>query len=116
MPFKHRDLISRIIANSIYVPETDAWIWIGNISNSGYPRLSFRENGRVVKRYVHRLIITEIHGERLRKNNIGAHIDNNKLNVNPDNIARSTQKQNIRDCVVQGRHFTPFRVERGAQD
>lgn len=113
MPFKYDSPIERLLANSVtdetmVYDGTFCWCWLGSVktSRSGktYPRMGIRVRGRNVTVTVHRWIITKIKGRRLSKRQVGMHMCNNTMCVNPGHIIGGTQKMNIRQCVAQGRH------------
>lgn len=113
MPFKYPSPIERILANSV-VDETMlyegafCWTWLGSVKTSRqgktYPRIGVRVRGKNVTLTVHRYIITRIKKRRLSKRQVGMHLCNNTMCVNPGHIVGGTQKRNIRQCVRDGRH------------
>lgn len=110
MPFKYADPVERLIAHSVMVGE--CWIWTGAVNNVGRPVISVRINGKVKKITCARYIAQFIHGMKWGRNQsrrkVGAHSCDNGACVNVAHVNGSTQKQNIRECVARGRHYSPF--------
>lgn len=101
----------RLAAHSVVDETTGCWIWTGSINNVGRPRIAVRLNGRSRWVTVARFIVQFVHGVRwgrnLSRRKVGAHSCDNGLCANPDHVAPSTQKRNVRECVERGRH-DPF--------
>ena len=101
------------MANSYLDVATQCWLWTGAVNNVGRPTIGIRENGRPRKILVSRYVAQFIDGEKLkrersRKRNVRAHSCDNALCVNPGHLKRSTQKQNVRECVARGRHISGY--------
>jgi len=121
---RYASLGDRIIANSYLSEElfyngTPCWIWTGAISRnrSGmqYGRMNFRyksgpRKGKVHGEAAHRMSVKAFHkGKRITPKTVVMHLCNNSLCVNPDHLRGGTQEKNVRQCVKDGRHKTPFR-------
>ncbi|WP_341249261.1 hypothetical protein [Cupriavidus pauculus] len=119
MPFKYPDLCHRIVANSVmavdsFYEDTPCWLWMGKRNSSGYPVISLRwksgpRKGKVRNALAHRVSLMEFKQRRLSAKSVAKHLCNNPVCVNPYHLAGGTQKSNVRQCVKEGRHFTPFR-------
>lgn len=122
MPFKYREPIDRIMANSV-VSDTEGmmvrgewspcWIWVGKtrLGNRGkrYGAISTRfkngpRKGKVRIEAVHRYVLREIKGRKLTPRSVGMHLCNVSLCCHPDHLGGGTQKANVRQCVNEGRH------------
>lgn len=118
MPRKYDSPIDRIIANTILSTErfydgTPCWEWIGtrkaNRSGTFYGTISVRVGGRVKKELVHRFVLREIKGRLLTRKSVGRHLCNNTLCAAPLHLVGGTQRTNVRQCVREGRHYTPWK-------
>lgn len=98
------------------------WKWIGKVSWSNsangrikkpYPVMTMRykkgpRKGKVYNARVHRVVVKEFLGKRVTPKMVVMHLCNNSLCVNPSHLLGGTQKKNVRQCVEEGRHKTPF--------
>jgi HNH endonuclease len=53
---KYRDMIERLIANSVFDPVTECWVWIGprdKRASTPYGKINVYENGRTRTRQAH---------------------------------------------------------------
>lgn len=110
--------MDRIIANSAPSLElayngTPCWEWLRRVNNQGYPTMTRRlkrgpRKGKVVTVYAHREAV-KASGRRLTPRQVVMHLCNNISCVNPEHLKGGTQRQNMRQCVEEGRHFTPWR-------
>ena len=123
MPFRYTDLRERIIANSM--PAEDSawngsrcWLWLGatHTGNRGmrYPTMTMRyksgpRKGKVHTVRVHRKVVEVFLGRRVTPKMVVMHLCNNSLCVNPEHLRGGTQKANVRQCVKDGRHYSPLR-------
>lgn len=115
---KYVDLCERIIANSVLSADnfyngTPCWEWVGKFRN-GYPAITRRyksgpRKGKVYNTGVHRLAIVVFKGRRMTPKMVAQHLCNNKQCVNPEHLKGGSQASNVRQCVEDGRHKTPFR-------
>lgn len=120
---KYRDIGERIMANSVIAEDaayngTRCWLWIGKVQRNrcgvAYPVMTLRyksgpRKGKVYNVRVHRKSIEFFKGRRMTPRSVGMHLCNNPLCVNPEHLAGGSQRKNVRQCVADGRHFTPFR-------
>lgn len=124
MPKTYASLADRIIANSAlsetqHYDGTPCWNWTGstkrNRSGMLYGRMNFRyksgpRKGKVYSMTAHRASVKAFHkGKRITPKTVVMHLCNNSLCVNPAHVRGGTQIQNVRQCVKDGRHKTPFR-------
>lgn len=120
---KYASIEERIIANS-YVSEESSyegsrcWIWMGKTTGGDgrlpYPVMTMRyqkgpRKGKVHNVRVHRKVVEVFKGRRVTPKMVVLHLCNNSLCANPEHLKGGTQKQNIQQCVAEGRHKTPFR-------
>lgn len=120
---KYASLEERIIWNSVLSTDsfyngTPCWIWIGKMQRGRngalYPAMTIRyksglRKGKVASVRVHRKVIEVFKGRRMTPRMVGLHLCNTTMCVNPDHLHGGTQKKNMRQCVNEGRHKTPFR-------
>lgn len=116
---RYENMQERIIANSIastdsFYNGTPCWIWTGTYGSGGYGTLNVRlargpRKGKVEHRGAHRESLKAFTGRRLTTRMVCKHLCNNRCCVNWEHLAGGTQKSNVRQCVAEGRHFTPFR-------
>lgn len=123
MPFKYPSLCDRIIANSVlsennFFNGSPCWEWIGarsrNRCGKHYGKLTIRlkrgpKKGRLKTWKVHRLVLIVFKGRRLTSRMVARHLCNNTLCCNPNHIVGGTQQSNVRQCVREERHYTPYR-------
>lgn len=124
MPRKYASLGDRIIANSLmsetqFYKDEPCWNWTGktgrNRSGMLYGKMTFRyqcgpHKGKVYNMAAHRASVKAFHkGKRITPKTVVMHLCNNSLCVNPAHLMGGTQSKNIRQCVKDGRHKTPFR-------
>ena len=65
--------------------------------------------GQVVTVYAHRESVKAFTDRKLSPRQVVMHLCNNRSCVNPAHLKGGTQRQNVRQCVAEGRHFTPFK-------
>lgn len=121
---RYASLAERIIANSIqsqtlFHNDTPCWIWTGKVgaNRSGmlYGRMTFRyktgpRKGKVYNMAAHRASVSAFHqNKRITPKTVVMHRCNNSLCVNPAHLTGGTQSRNVKQCVKDGRHKTPFR-------
>ncbi len=118
---RYADLGERIIANSVlsetqHYNGTPCWIWIGCRNNYGYGKidLTWKSGPRKGTKRValaHRIALMFFTGRKLTARSVAKHLCNTRACVNPGHLLGGTQKSNVRQCVREGRHKTPFRKE-----
>jgi len=128
-PRPYASIQERIIANSVLSDEhfhngTPCWEWTGrlsygNRSPAGYPVMNMRfksgpRKGKVRCVRVHRVVVQVFNHRRLTARMVVLHLCNNTNCVNPEHVLGGSQKKNVRQCVAEGRHYTPFRSEQRA--
>lgn len=126
MPKKYASMAERLIANS-RVSETHTyngtacWEWIGkrkaNRSGTLYGALTVRINrgpnkGKVATVLAHRMSLVHLKGRRLSSFEVGRHLCNYTLCINPEHLVGGTQTANMRQCVREGYLDTLDFVER----
>jgi hypothetical protein len=124
--FKYANLGERIIANSVmsqtqFYKDTPCWNWLGktkrNRTGMLYGHMTFRyksgpRKGKVYSMPAHRASVKAfVPGKRITPKIVVMHLCNNSLCVNPAHLLGGTQSKNVRQCVADGRHKTPFRKE-----
>lgn len=123
MPRKYPSLADRLLANSRISDEcsyagTRCWEWTGklqrNRNGTGYPVLTLRyksgpRKGKVYNMRAHRLAIIVFKHKRMTPKMVARHLCNNPLCINPEHLVGGSQRTNVRQCVTDGRHKTPFR-------
>ena len=123
MPKKYPSLAERLLANSRPSEELSyngsrCWEWIGklqrNRNGTGYPVLTLRyksgpRKGKVYNMRAHRLAIVVFKHRRMTPKMVARHLCNNPLCINPEHLVGGSQRTNVRQCVADGRHKTPFR-------
>lgn len=116
MSRRYNSLEDRLLANSYVADEpacqhegTPCWIWIGSTNSSGYPVVTMRQGGKVKRVLAHRLSIQVFRGLLPGDGEVAKHLCNVKRCINPMHLEFDTQSVNIRQCVEDGRHFSPFR-------
>lgn len=117
MPMKYPHARDRVIANSVPAPDsaydgTLCWLWIG-ANNGRYGKVGTRyakgkRKGEQRTLLAHRYAVMAW-GRQLWPRQVVLHLCNNPLCVNPAHLTGGTQRKNIRQCVSEGRHKTPFR-------
>lgn len=110
-----RMLALSVIDFEIWFEGTPCWIWIG-ATNGTYGKIDvhWRSGPRKGKRrtaLAHRLSLEVFKGRRLSTRSVAKHLCNTPLCINPDHLRGGTQSSNIRQCVAEGRHYTPFRKQ-----
>lgn len=116
-------MAERLLANTMPSVEsfyngTGCWVWMGAyVTNRGgkrYGKVSTRwtrgpRKGQRRTAYAHRLALEYLGGRTLRGRQVVMHLCNNTLCCNPAHLMGGTQRQNVRQAVREGRHWTPWR-------
>lgn len=76
------------------------------LNNNGYYRVGFWKDGKVIKKYVHRLVAETFIPNPMNKSQVN-HIDGNKLNNSVGNLEWATPKENIIHSFKKGLSFIP---------
>ena len=92
-------LHEKIEMNSVKVPESGCWIWIGMMSRYGYGRLTL---GAKTNHSAHRTSYELKHGP-IPNGMLALHHCDVKCCVNPDHIFIGTQQDNMTDKVMKNR-------------
>jgi len=74
---------------------------------NGYYRVSLSNNSIIKLASLHRLVATHFI-PNLNNSPLVCHKDNNPSNNCADNLYWGTQSQNIKQCIKDGRHKSPF--------
>lgn len=94
-------LAKRFWAKVLKVPgENACWVWIGNKNEHGYGTLGV--NRKMEK--AHRVALALESGEPIPDGVDVCHKCDNPSCVRPDHLFLGTMSDNIRDCVLKGRH------------
>jgi len=123
VPRKYDSMEERIIANTVlsttnFYNGTPCWEWTGayviNRNGQRYGKINTRykrgpRKGKIKTEYVHRVVLRVFKGRVLSKRSVGRHLCNNTICGNPEHLVGGTQRSNVRQCVREGRHHTPFR-------
>ena len=99
-------LRKRIVINQ----KTECWLWQGGLDKQGRGRIWTNGCLRLAHREVWRVINGPIQNGKLL-----CHICDNPQCVNPKHLYVGTQKDNVRDMMKKGRHWTtkqPVRAEK----
>lgn len=110
MPFKYDSLRARLNANSKPMLLIDnlgpCRIWIGSTGGSlGYGKITMRVRGKPKRFYAHRVSLAESMGLKLCQLRAKSlHFCNNPPCIEPAHLRGGTQKQNVQQCVLDGRH------------
>ncbi len=105
---RQRPPLERLMSHVAKDKQTGCWNWTGCPAWGGYGQL--KAGGKI---YLAHRLMWIIHNKRkVPKGKVVRHtcVGNRKC-VNPDHLIIGTQKQNIRDCIEQGRFAPPKRGE-----
>jgi hypothetical protein len=91
-------------------PNSGCWLWMGQISNSGYGRFSV---GNRIQVQAHRFS-WELHNGKIPEGLFACHKCDVRCCVNPEHLFIGTQSDNLNDMVQKGRD-NPARGERSAR-
>lgn len=116
---KHPSMKERLLANSVEslehsydgIPCRD---WTGVIDRGGYGRVTIRyrrgpRKGKVKSELAHRASVRAFKDRIVGTKDVVMHLCNRRCCIEPLHLLGGRQKQNVRQCVEQGRHKTPFR-------
>jgi hypothetical protein len=119
VPKKYDSMEDRLIANSFlseenYYNGTPCWEWTGALNANGYPKIALPwkagpRKGKVRSALAHRMSLIVFRGRKLTTKSVARHLCNNKICINPMHLIGGSQQSNIRQCVREGRHYTPWR-------
>jgi len=73
-----------------------------HIKGGRYRVIRLRHNGATVTKYVHRLVLETFVG--VEDDLVCLHLDNDCINNNLSNLQWGTYKDNMRQCLSEGRH------------
>jgi hypothetical protein len=85
----------RLMLNSILVPATQCWLWLGRYTKDGYPLLNQRLNGKHVTHRAHRLSFNIIGGGIPVLGMELDHICHNRACINPDHLVQVSKADNL---------------------
>lgn len=92
-------IAEKIDRNSVRVPETGCWLWVGSLTTYGYGRMTF---GAKTEFLAHRLSYEQKYG-KIPEGKFALHQCDIKCCVNPDHIFIGTQQDNMTDKVKKKR-------------
>src|SRR6266581_1432000 len=118
MPRKYTCMQERIIANGVVSEDsfyngTPCWIWTGatttNRSGKRYGKINIRikrgpNKGKIKSAKAHRESIKAFTGRVLTTKSVARHLCNLTLCCNWEHLIGGSQRKNVRQCVVEGRH------------
>lgn len=110
-------LQARLLQNSVLSTDTSyagtpCWLWIGTLNADGYGHMSYRVPGvkSPRKALAHRKSYEAFRGP-IPEGAVLCHGCNVRRCINPMHLTPGTQSENIQQCVAEGRHRTPWRVD-----
>lgn len=101
MPLPIRD---RIELGSIPEPNTGCILWIASYTSTGYGQITY--NGRNRKTHS---VVYELANGPIPVGKVIRHMCNTPKCVNILHLKMGTQKDNVKDMIDAGRHFSPNR-------
>lgn len=93
-----KDHLARILSHTTPEPNTGCWLWTGSCLPSGYGTT----NIGVRKAYAHRASL-ELHCGPIPGGAVVMHLCNQPSCVNPAHLRAGSQKQNLQQCIREGR-------------
>jgi hypothetical protein len=78
--------------------------WSGKRNLRGYGHVTKRINGKPRNRMVHREILEQINGRKMRSDHNGLHLCNNPPCFNELHLKSGTQSMNAQQMMDEGRH------------
>lgn len=105
-PKVYPTLLDRIEANTMRLPWSGCWIYLGTSTPAGYCKIGFykkKKEGMVrVGAWVHRLAF-KLLGNKLTKRDVLRHTCDNESCWNPAHLIPGSHKENIHDQKRNGR-------------
>lgn len=114
---RYATLRDRINANSVerdmgYM--TPCRLWTGPLNSAGYAQMCVRmkrgpRKGKPVQVLVHRVVLSVFKERVLSGRKKSCHMCNVKHCVNEEHLYGGTARQNMQQCVREGRHWSGFK-------
>jgi hypothetical protein len=104
------DLAELIAKFAVPEPNSGCWLWIGAVSRNGYGALTMNSRRRVATH-----VSLEAVGRLVPKGMQVCHSCDVPACVNPDHLFIGTQLDNIRDCIMKGRHVPGPGAKKGTR-
>lgn len=107
---KYPNLLARLEANSVRIPFSGCWIWMGYVTKDGYGKVSLKRDGKSVSAFVHRIGYELLRPSGHRIQGVTRHYCHVHSCWNPDHLRRGTQRQNVADNIARGVHTNGWRL------
>jgi len=99
-----RQKIEKRLLKKRIIDSNGCWIFTGHLNNKGYGVIHY-DQGHI---FVHRLSMKLYRSDEYSDNLNVLHKCDIRKCFNPEHLFMGTQSDNIRDCVVKGRHKSGF--------
>jgi hypothetical protein len=103
MPKLYRDLMERLLANSMAVDcghvdqdgqPSECWLWLGSIDRDGYGRMNLRIDGKHRQCRAHRVSFMEFTGQLLEEEDTLDHLCRQKNCIHPNHTEPVPRDEN----------------------